>query len=748
MNQWRARFVSPDDAGSDACLLRGEVRLATGHGAVVSAGLRYTALGVVEARINGEPVSGDLLTPGWTSYEWRRRYAETDVTALLSPTTVIGLALGNGWYRGRLGWTGAQAIYGDRIAGLAELRIRFADGHEQVVGTDASWMAGPSPVLANDLYDGETIDAARIDDAWERPGFHSPEWSAVQVLDQDPGDLEPYLGPPVRRIDEVPPAHVWRSPSDRTLVDFGQNVVGWARVRASGRRGATITVRYAEALENGELAVGPLRSAQATDRFILSGGADVFEPTLTFHGFRYAEIEGWPEEGGAVEQGVTAVVIGSDLRRIGRFECSHPLLNRLHENAVWSMRGNFVDVPTDCPQRDERLGWTGDIAAFAPSAAYLFDVEDFLRDWLRDVDLEQRHHDGVVPFVVPDVIKHLHTDLPEPDATAVWGDAAVWVPWALYQAYGHPRVLEDQLASMVAHGRRTRAALSPAGLWQGGFQFGDWLDPDAPPEDPFRAKADPDVLSTLCAYRTATLIAAAAAVVGRPELTEEFEEMARTVRAGFTANYLRDGTIVSDCTTVYALAIVFDILDAADRMHAGKRLRDLVAASGHRISTGFAGTPFVTDALTATGHVDAAYRLLLQTECPSWLYPVTMGATTIWERWDSMLPDGTINTDGMTSFNHYALGAVVDWMHRTVAGLAPLEPGYRRILVAPRPGAGVDWASASLDTPHGTATVRWEREGESVRVVAQVPDGSTALLRLEGADDEEVGPGTHERLIG
>ncbi|MFT4029418.1 MAG: family 78 glycoside hydrolase catalytic domain [Protaetiibacter sp.] len=749
MADWRARFISPAGELDGAPLLRTEFDLDAGHGDVASATLRYSALGVVEATLNDRPVDDSLLTPGWSSYEWRVRFAQSDVTELLAARNVLGLALGNGWYRGRLTWTGARALYGDRLAGLAELRIRFADGHEQFVGTDASWTCGPSATTADDLYDGQSIDARRRDDSWRHPGFASAAWTGVDELDDDLSRLEPYLGPPVRIVDELAPREVKMTPTGRLVVDFGQNVVGWARVRVTGPAGEVITLRFTETLEHGEPAFAPLRSARATDRFTLSGGDDLFEPTFTFHGFRYADVEGWPGGIEALrdEGGLTAVVVSSDLRRTGRFECSDPLVSRLHENAVWGMRGNFLDVPTDCPQRDERLGWTGDLAAFAPSAVFLFDTEDFLRDWLRDLALEAGHAAGVVPLVVPDALKYIEMGHGEPDATALWGDAAVWVPWAVYTAYGHAEVLADQFESMVGHGRRVRALLSPAGLWQGGFQYGDWLDPDAPADDPAAAKADPDVVATLCAYRTAKLIAASARVLGRDETAVEFDDLATSIRIGFSTHYLADGVIASDCATVYALAIVFGILSDDDLRRGGDRLAELVAAAGHTISTGFAGTPFVTDALTMTGHLEHAYRLLQQTRCPSWLYPLTMGATTIWERWDSMRPDGSVNPDGMTSFNHYALGAVVDWLHRTVGGIAPLEPGYRRVLIAPRPGGDLTWAATELETAHGRIGVRWDREGDRLRVQATVPDGCDAVVRLPDRADEVLGAGRHERVV-
>ncbi|MEQ7009000.1 family 78 glycoside hydrolase catalytic domain [Actinopolymorpha sp. B17G11] len=742
---WSASMITPyADLGS-APLFRKEVELDAGHGRVESAVLHISSLGVFDAAINGRPVGDDVLSPGWSSYEWRLRYRSYDVAAHLADRNVLTVAVGNGWYRGRLGFSGMRELYGDRLGIIAQLEIGFADGHRQVVVSDGTWTVVGSDVLADDIYDGQTIDARRRDPDWYAFGAKQ-QWGVLNArgLDFEVARLVPYVGPPVKRHEVLAPVKVWSSPSGRTLVDFGQNLVGWLRFTVRGPRGAEIRIRHAEVLEDGELGVRPLRDAQATDRFILSGGEDFFEPTMTFHGFRYAEISGWPGE--LTSASVEAVVVHSELRRTGFFECSEPLLNQLHRNVVWGTKGNFLDLPTDCPQRNERLGWTGDIAAFAPSAAYLFDVGAFLSDWLVDLALEQRHHEGVVPFVIPDVLKLLPSppEFPKPDSTAVWSDAAVWVPWTLYQAYGDRGVLERQYDSMAAHVRRVGTLTSPNGLWDTGFQFGDWLDPDASPHEPWNAKADRGVVATACLFRSARIVAETAALLGRAEDAADFQALADRTRTAFNTHYVSsDGIIVSDCTTVYTLAITFGLLDEPAEQLAGKRLTELVAESGYRISTGFAGTPFITDALTKTGHLDAAYALLMQRECPSWLYPVTMGATTVWERWDSMLPDGTINPGEMTSFNHYALGAVADWMHRVIGGIAPLEPGYSRVLIAPRPGGGLTWAKTSLDTPHGPIRVSWRTDNGGLTVETELPAGVTGILSLDGEPDTELGAGPH-----
>lgn len=718
--QWRAAMISPIADLDAAPVLRRQFAL---EGEPVAARLHASSLGVFEATLNGQPVSDDVLSPGWSSYEWRLRYRSYDVTALLAASNELRVQMGRGWYAGRLGWSGRRGLYGDRLGLIAQLQIEFADGTTQTIVTDESWEAAPSATTLNDLYDGQTIDAR-----WREP----EQWGGVEAIAFDASLLTPYVGPPTIRHEARPPEKIWTSPSGKTLVDFGQNLVGWLRLRARGNAGEVITVRHAEVLEHDELGVRPLRTALATDHFILSGGDDAFEPTLTFHGFRYAEVNGFPGE--LQTDSVAAVVVHSELERIGTFECSDPLLNQLHSNIVWGLRGNFLDVPTDCPQRDERLGWTGDLSVFAPTACFLYDVQGFLQDWLHDLAAEQRAQNGRIPSVVPDILKFedKRPDLMA-ETTAIWGDAAVWVPWALWQAYGDRAVLEDHYDSMAWHVRHVASLLSDEGLWASGFQYGDWLDPAAPPGQPWEARANRKVVATACFFRTATSVAAAARVLDRADDAAEFDALAARTRVAFNAHYVEaDGTIKSDAVTVYALAIVFGLLDAEAEAKAGERLAILVAENGHRIATGFAGTPYVTDALTRTGHLDDAFALLLQRECPSWLYSVTMGATTIWERWDSMLPDGSINPGEMTSFNHYALGAVGDWMHRTIGGIAPLEPGYARVRIAPRAGGGITWAKASLQTRHGRVGVEWSLDGDALSGSVVLPEGVRGELDLGG----------------
>ena len=711
--------------------------------------LYITALGVYEAQINGQVVGNHVLAPGWTSYPSRLVYQTFDVTHLLHPgRNTLGALLGDGWYRGRLGFGGGRRnTYGDRLALLAQLEIRYADGRSEHVDTDRNWRATIGPILASDLYDGETYDARLERPGWSSPGYDDRDWLPVQTLEHDLTTLVAPTSPPVRRIETLAPVALFTSPGGRTLLDFGQNLVGRLRLTVRGEAGQVVTLRHAEVLEQGELCTRPLRTALATDRYILRGeGVETWEPRFTFHGFRYAEVDGWP---GELRSGdILAVICHSDLERTGWFECSDPLLNRLHENVVWSMRGNFFSLPMDCPQRDERLGWTGDIQVFAPTACFLYNSAGFLASWLADLAAEQGE-DGTVPYVVPNILPN---NLPDTIGgalvpAAAWGDAAVLVPWTLYQRYGDRGILETQFASMCAWvdlvARRTGERL----LWDQGFQFGDWLDPTAPPDNPAAARTDPAVVATAYLAHSAEILARTAQVLGRTAEAAHYRTLAARVREAFAAEYVTPaGRVLSDSATAYALALQFDLLKgASQRRRAGERLVELVQKSGYHISTGFVGTPLICDALCSVGAFDAAFRLLKQRECPSWLYAVTMGATTIWERWDSMLPDGSINPGEMTSFNHYAFGAVADWLQRVVAGLAPAAPGYRRLAIQPHPGGDLTYARASLRTPYGLAESGWTLEREQFTLKVTVPPNTTASVSLPGRDEPpyEVGSGTY-----
>jgi alpha-L-rhamnosidase len=741
MPDWtNASLIASDQEYDHAPLIRTVVTPEPGHGDVSSATLLASGLAIFEGFVDGKPVGPDVFSPGWSSYEWRMRVYSYDVTSLVSDRPfVLGFSLGKGWAAGRIPFTTPGGFYAHEPAVIAQLEIVYEDGHRQVVATDDSWQSGASQTTFHEIYDGQSVDA-RVDvSGWNSDVAPREGWTGVSVQEFDTDRLVPYDGPRVVRHEELAPQRIWTSPSGKTLVDFGQNLVGWIRLNVSAPAGTEITVRHAEVLEHEELGTRPLRTAKATDTYTTSGGDDVFEPTKTFHGFRYAEVSGWPGE--LDPEALRAVVVHSQMDRIGHFECSDDMLNQLYSNIVWGQRGNFFDIPSDCPQRDERLGWTGDIAAFAPTAAFIYDVKGFLGEWMKNVDVEQAHHDGIVPFVVPDVLKFFERPNRPRESTCLWSDAGVWVPWAIYEAYGDEEDLRASFGTMRGHLDHVETLLSPTGLWDQGFQFADWLDPNAPPDDPFKAVADKGVVATACLYRSADLTSRAARILGETEAAERYEAYAARLKEAFNAHYVDGGRITSDCATVYALGISFDLLSADDEKAAGDRLAELAEENGYRVATGFAGTPFVLHALTRTGHDDVAYRMLLERECPSWLYPVTMGATTIWERWDSMLPDGTINPGQMTSFNHYAFGAVADWMHKVIGGINPLEPGYSRVLIAPKPGGGLTWASTSLDTPHGTVAVTWRNEAGQVDVDVTLPEGVSGVFRGPDGTEKDLAAG-------
>lgn len=726
-NDWAAEWITPGVGGAvgdPAPVLRRDIIL---DQEPVGARLYVTARGLYDFSIDGERVGDAALTPGWTTYRHRLRYQTYDVGHLVHiGVNRLSVLLGNGWYRGQLVWPGNRSVYGDRLALLAQLEIRFADGSTRVFSTDSQWSSADSFILADDLYDGEVQDLR----------LPQPKGPArpVRILDDDGAVLEAPVGPPVRALRRVVPISFWRSARGSLIVDFGQNIVGHVRLRTQGRPGAEVLVKHAEVLEDGMPAYRPLRSAKATCRYILSGAEETLEPRFTFSGFRYAEITGIAE---LEECDVEAVVMSSDMRRIGWFHCSDPRLNRLHENIVWSMRGNFVDLPTDCPQRDERLGWTGDIQVFAPTATFLFDTAGLLRGWLRDLAADQ-HENGAVPDVIPDVLGNPHP------GSAGWGDAAVIVPMALWRAYGDRAVLEAQYPSMKAWVEYVRGQ-SPDDVWSTGFQYGDWLDPTAPPEDPADGLTDRFVVATAYYARSVRLLAEAADALVRPSDAREYRALHGRIARAFDREYVAaDGTVRSDSQTAYALAIVEDlIVGSRQRLAAEQRLATLVTDAGFRVATGFLGTPVILEALTRIGRADLAAQMLRQREGPSWLYAVDMGATTMWERWDALQPDGSVHPGSMTSFNHYAYGAVATWMHERLAGLRPAAAGYERVRIEPATTAGLDHVAVQHLTPFGLIAVAW-RAAPRFELEATIPPGVTAEVLLPNAAASlEVGAGSY-----
>lgn len=748
-NDWVAVPVGPSWPEDDAAdtrrppLVRKPFAIV---GPVQRARLYVSAHGLYEVEINGRRIGREAMAPGWTVYGARLKYQTYDVTAFLEEgENAIGAWLGDGWYRGRLGWNGGfRNLYGRDIGLIAQLEIQGEGGERTVVATDASWRATLGPIVSAGNYDGEIYDARDEQPGWSGPGFDDSAWSPVRVGQRDPATLVAPTGPPVRCTEEVAPVRVMRTPAGNAVLDFGQNLVGRVRIRLAGPRGSAVTLSTAEVLQAGEIYTRPLRGAKSRDVYVLAGGREEeWEPRFTIHGFRYVQVDGWPGdlEAAAARGDIVARVYHSDMERTGWFVCSDPEVNRLHENVVWSMRGNFVDIPTDCPQRDERVGWTGDLQVFAPTATFLYDCSGVLDSWLRDLAIEQLP-DGTVPWYVPVIPAHEKWTPIRPGA--VWGDVAVLAPWTLYERFADRALLERQYECARAWVDLVDCLAGEDHVWDEGFQLGDWLDPSAPPQEPARAMTDPYLVATAYFFHSTRRLAELAGILGRGDDAIHYGRLAAAVRDGFARRFaLAPGRLASDTQTAYALAIRFGLLDGDHALAAGRRLAELVAESEGRIATGFAGTPVVCDALCDAGYVEHAYLLLLQRAAPSWLYAVTSGATTIWERWDALLPDGTVHPGTMTSFNHYAFGAVADWLHRVVAGLAPRAPGYREVTFRPRPGGTLTAAAAAHESPYGRIAISWRLDGDRLDVDVAIPAGVRAVLDLEDCEPVALGAGTY-----
>ncbi|OJJ50602.1 hypothetical protein ASPZODRAFT_55063 [Penicilliopsis zonata CBS 506.65] len=724
--------------------------------------LYITSLGVYRAFVNGKRVGDHCMAPGWTSYRHRLNYQVFDVASLLDPTgpNVLAVEVAEGWYATRLAFAGGKrCIYGDEVGVIAQLEV----GSSFTLVSDASWSCQASAITSSEIYDGEVYDAREETVGWNESVIqsdgedsHSQGWAPVRELAFPQARLIAPNAPPVRVTEEVSPVAIINTPSGKTVLDFGQNLVGRLLVRSLHKpHGHRVSFGHAEVLENGELGTRPLRDAKCRDEIIFADTPlENWSPQYTFHGFRYVQVDGWTPtdaENPLSLSSVCAQVLHSDLRRTGWFSCSHPMVNKLHENAWWSMRGNFLSVPTDCPQRDERLGWTGDIQVFAPSASFLYHTAGMLGDWLQDLSVEQlldSKSKAIPPFVVPnvldalqDVVQDLWPEFPQ----AVWDDVTVLTPWTLYRSYGDVDLLRRQYPSMQAWVDRG-VARGDDGLWDPElWQLGDWLDPTAPPDEPGNARTNGTLVADAYLVHVTSVLAQISTLLGETDNATRYEADARRLKTTFQHKYIApSGLLAGDTQTALSLAIMYELhANPEQTAAAAKRLALLVRLSKFRVSTGFAGTPIITHALSRTGNHQLAYRMLLEKNNPSWMYPIRMGATTIWERWDSMLPDGSVNPGEMTSFNHYALGSVIAWLHEYVAGISQLDPGWKTFRVAPIPGGTITSAQAAYETPYGRAETRWQIvDGDQFELHVSVPPNSTALVILPHEWEGTVMPDT------
>jgi alpha-L-rhamnosidase len=741
-SDWRAAWIEPnlkeDTTGSPPPpMVRRAFRL---DKRVRSARAYVTSHGLYELHVNGRRVGEDVLTPGWTSYKTRLQYQTYDVASLLRQgDNAVGMLLGNGWYRGNIGFEKLRNVYGDRLAALLQIVVTFADGTTTTIGTDDQWKASTGPIVMSEIYHGETYDARLEKKGWAEPGFDDAGWSGVRVANYPKDELIAAAGPPVRRIDTIRPKSLLRTPAGLQVVDMGQNMVGWVRLQAQGPSGTTITLRHAEVLDkDGNFYTENLRRAAQTLRYTLKGGdVETFEPHFTFQGFRYVAVEGYP--GTLTLDSLAGIVVHSAIEPTGEFSSSLPLLNQLQHNITWGQKGNFVDVPTDCPQRDERLGWTGDAQAFARTAAFNMQVAGFFTKWLKDLAADQLPN-GSVPHVIPDVIS-------KPDKPAAgsagWGDAAVIIPWTMYLTYGDTRVLADQYPSMTKWVEYMRQRAGDDYVWDGDFHFGDWLAFATTRSDYPGATTSKELIATAFFAHAADLVARTAHVLGKPEDASKYTQLYERVRSAFQQEFVTPEGRVGEATqTAYVLALHFDLLPEGMRANAAARLAKDVRSHKH-LTTGFLGTPYLCHVLSRYGYLTEAYMLLERTEYPSWLYPVTKGATTIWERWDGLKPDGTFQDARMNSFNHYAYGAVGDWLYRVMAGLEidDAAPAYKHVLVQPRPGGSITSASVRYESMYGRVSSAWVIADGRFELTVDVPPNTTATIRLPRAVVSAVAEG-------
>ena len=706
---------------------------------IAKAVVYVTSHGFYELHINGKKVGDQVLTPGWTSYGKRLQYQVYDVTGqVIKGKNAVGAVLGDGWYRGTLAWGNNWAIYGKRLGLLMQLKITFTDGTESLIMTDESWKSNnDGAIRMNDIYNGETYNATKRLTGWNLPGYDDSKWGAVRIGNYK-NNLIASEGAMIKKIQEIKPVRVFLSPKGSLLVDMGQNMVGWIRLKVKGNKGTVVRIRHAEVLDKyGEFYTENLRVAKCQLNYTLAGtGEEVYEPRFTFMGFRYLEVDGFP--GNLTADNITGVVIHSDMPVTGTYESSSPLLNQLQHNIQWGQKGNFVDVPTDCPQRDERLGWTGDAQAFSRTAAFNFDVAAFFTKWLKDVALDQKS-DGAVPDVIPDVLNKQDAKTAAPSAG--WGDVAVIVPWTMYQVYGDKQFLENQYPSMKAWVEYIRKRAGDTYIWKGGSKYGDWLFYHPPVNNHSEPDGftEHDFISTAFFAYSADLLAKTAKELGKTDDEKVYSDLYNKIRNVFIREYVTPaGRIGTNSQTSYVLALMFDLLPDELRPNAAKFLVDDIKSRRNHLSTGFLGTPFLCHVLTQNGYSDVAYDLLLQETYPSWLYPVKMGATTIWERWDGQKTDSTFQDPGMNSFNHYAYGAIGDWMYRVSAGIETKTPGYRNLLIQPHVSGKLNLSKASFESPYGKIVSGWERKDGKVLVTVKIPANTKATICLPVNSAEKV----------
>lgn len=735
-NDWKAQWIEQgfieDTIFRPTPLFRKEFKVTK---KIKSAVAYITAHGMYEGYINGKRIGDFYLTPGWTSYNKRLQYQTYDVTGLLAKgSNVIAMALGSGWYRGHLAGANNKNVYGKSLALLLQLDITYSDGSKESIVSDNSWKCTTGSITYSEIYNGEIIDARKQRTGWRQAGYDDSNWNGVAVQDYSKSILVATQNEPVKKHETFAPVKVITTPKGEKVIDFGQNLVGWVMMKAKGNAGDTITISHAEVLDKyGNFYTDNLRAAKAQATYVLRGeGEEIFEPHFTFFGFRYIKVEGYP--GDLKPEDFTAVALYSDMHPTGSFSCSNQLINQLQHNIQWGQKGNFLDVPTDCPQRDERLGWTGDAQVFSRTASFNMNVNNFFAKWLKDVAADQDTN-GSVPFVVPNVLGS------GAGGSTGWADVCTIIPWNMYLAYGDKRILEQQYPSMKKWVDFMRGR-SKDDLWNTGFHFGDWLFYKPDDDLDGRSAVTDKYLIAQCFYANSTqLLINAAEILGMDDDLAIYTSLLKKIKDAFVKEYVTpNARLVSNTQTAYVLALNFDMLPEEQRAAAAARLANNVKSYGNHLTTGFLGTPYLCHVLTRFGYDDVAYSLLLQDSYPSWLYPVKMGATTIWERWDGIKTDSTFEKPSMNSFNHYSYGAIGDWMYRDVAGIDTYadSSGYKHIEIKPHIGGGLTFANADLTTYYGNVSSHWKNDNGKFQLDIEIPANTSATVYIPANSIESV----------
>lgn len=707
--EWKAKWIKPSLEMENVCPVFSK-KFAI-HKVIKEAKLLITALGVYEAELNGKRIGDFILAPGWTSYKHRLQYQVYDVTEQMKEDNQIFVTVGKGWYRSRLvGWESSEMqkeLQKSPAGLLVQLEIDYEDGTSDLVITDSSWYCNESNVLFSEIYDGETYDASicSIADGMQTQNTEDKS-NGVITFDGPFHTLICQQGEEVKEKECIHGIRIFHTPKGEVVLDFGQIVTGYVEINVEANKGDLVELSHAEVLDKeGNFYTENYRSAKAKYRYICKDGKQTYKPKFTFFGFRYIRIDQFP--GGldlATLDNFTAIVVHSDLRRTGYLSCSNSKLNQLFDNVIWGQKGNFLDVPTDCPQRDERLGWTGDAQVFVKTAALNYDVEKFFTKWLADLSAEQGE-DGRVGHVIPDLLGG--------DSSAAWGDAATICPWEIYLAYGNPKILSAQFESMKKWIAYITSHTKDEYLWTGGQHFGDWLGLDAPSGSYKGSTREDFIASAFYAYSTC-LVIKAGKVLG--ENMENYEVLYDSIVTSFRKTFPICYT-QTECVLAAHFRLYTDCQGTVDQ------LASMVKECGIQLMTGFVGTPYLLHVLSDYGYRELAYSLLLREEYPSWIYPVTKGATTIWEHWDGIMENGDFWSADMNSYNHYAYGAVADWVYCVAAGIKAMEefPGYQKISIAPNPDRRLDWLKASLSTRHGLIRSEWKKSNEFWRYEIETP---------------------------